>query len=245
MLEKVNLTLSLSKDTYKQRIPKLQKKFYGLAHSMFVAGIPSIVVFEGWATSGKGSTITLLTERLDARGFRVVPIMPPRTFELQYPWMWRFWLKIPAAGQMMIFDQSWYRRVLIDRLTKTVKKRELEITYQEIEEFEEQLANSGVLIIKFWLHITRKEQKKRMKKIRKNKLTEWQISEEDQIQNKSYDRYNILVEEMISRTNKAHAPWIIVEATDKYHSRAKIYHSLIRAFGDRLKSKKFEKRIHA
>ena len=235
MLEHLDLNLSVSKAVYKRRLPKLQEQLYGLAHSMFVSGIPSVVVFEGWATSGKGSTITLLTERLDARGFRVVPIMPPRTYETRYPWLWRFWLKIPAAGQIMIFDQSWYRRVLTDRFMKVVSKREWENAYDDINEFEEQLANDGTLIVKFWLHISKKEQKKRIKQLQKNHLTTWQISEEDAIQNKGYKKFNRMVEEMLSRTEMPYAPWTIVEATDKYFARIKIYESLIRAFNKRLK----------
>lgn len=238
MLEHVDLTLSVPKAEYKRRLPALQDRLYALAHAMFVSGIPSIVVFEGWATSGKGSTIALLTERLDARGFRVVPVMPPRTYETQYPWLWRFWLKIPAAGQMMIFDRSWYGRVLNDRLMKTIKKREWEDSYQDINEFEEQLANDGTVILKFWLHIGKKEQKKRIKQLQKSNLTEWQVSEEDAFENKSYKKHLKLVEEMLSRTEMPYAPWTIVEATDKYFTRIKVYESLIRAFGNRLKKNK-------
>ncbi len=236
MLEHLDLNLSISKAEYKRRLPKLQQHFYGLAHSMFVSGIPSIVIFEGWATSGKGSTITLLTERLDARGFRVVPFMPSRTYETQYPWLWRFWLKIPVAGQMMIFDQSWYRRVLTDRLMKTVSKREWQSAYQDINEFEEQLSNNGTVILKFWLQISRKEQKKRIKQLQKSKLTAWQVSEEDAFQNKSYKKHAKIVEQMLSRTEMPYAPWTIVEATDRYFTRIKIYQSLIHAFSKRLKS---------
>ena len=245
MLEHLDLRLSVSKAEYKRRLPKLQEELYNLSHSMFVSGIPSIVVFEGLATAGKGSTITLLTERLDARGFRVVPVMPPRTYETQYPWLWRFWLKIPAAGQMMIFDQSWYRRVLADRLSKTVSKREWEAAYQDINEFEEQLANNGTVIVKFWLHIAKKEQKKRIKELEKSKLTEWQVSEEDAFQNKSYKKYLKMVEEMLSRTQMPYAPWTIVEATNKYFTRIKIYESLIHAFSNRLKGGSEEKRSDA
>jgi polyphosphate kinase 2 (PPK2 family) len=246
MLEHVDLTLSVSKEEYKRRLPQLQEQLYELVHTMFHSGIPSIVVFEGWATSGKGSTITVLTERLDARGFRVVPIMPPRTFETQYPWLWRFWLKLPAAGQMMIFDQSWYGRVLTDRLMKTVTKREWETAYQDINEFEEQLANNGTAIVKIWLHISKKEQKKRLKALMKKKLTSWQVSDEDAFQNKSYKKHLKAVEEMLARTDMNYAPWTIVEATDKYYTRIKIYESLIQAFRKRLKAaQKKSKAAHA
>ena len=234
MLEHLDLKHSTSKAEYKRRLPDLQDRLYSLSHAMFVAGIPSIVIFEGWATSGKGSTINVLTERLDARGFRVVPIMPPRTLENQYPWLWRFWLKIPAEGQMVIFDQSWYRRVVIDRLLKTVSKREWDQAYQDINEFEEQLANDGTAIVKFWLHISKKEQKKRIKEIQKTRLTSWQVSEEDAYQNKHYKKQLKMVEEMLARTEMPYAPWTVVEATNRYFTRLKIYETLIRVFEKRL-----------
>ena len=118
MLEYVNLDLALQKEEYKKRLGPLQQRLYELEHAVFDANVPVIILFEGWAATGKGRLISLLAERLDPRGFRVVPITPPRTAETRYPWMWRFWLKIPARGQMVAFDTSWYRRVLIDRLNE-------------------------------------------------------------------------------------------------------------------------------
>ena len=118
MLEKVDLGRKLSKERYKEILPKLQSKLYDIEHALFQAGIPVVIVFEGWAAAGKGSTINVLTKRLDPRGFRAVPVTPPRTAEMGYPWLRRYWLKIPAYGQTVVFDTSWYRRVLIDRVGK-------------------------------------------------------------------------------------------------------------------------------
>src|SRR3990172_4562613 len=179
MLEHIDLDLSLSKDEYKRRLPPLQQRLYDLEHALYQARIPVAVVFEGWAAAGKGSTIQLLTTRLDARGFRVVFVAPPRTVEAHYPWLWRFWQKIPAYGQMVIYDTSWYRRVLIDRINKTVSKREWERAYQDIADFEEQLAADGTVIVKFWLHISKKEQRRRFRKLLLHKLTSWQVTDEE------------------------------------------------------------------
>jgi len=234
MLEQVDLSLSLSKREYKRRLPELQQRLYDLEHAVFEAGVPVAIVFEGWAAAGKGGAIKVLTERLDARGFRVAPITPPRTFETQYPWLWRFWLKIPAYGQMVIYDTSWYRRVLIDRITKTIGRLDRERAYQDIAEFEEHLANDGTAIIKFWLHISNKEQARRFKKLLKNKLTAWQVSEEDAAQHKAYKQYLTAVEEMLARTDSPYAPWTIVEATDRYHTRVKVFETIIRALESRL-----------
>jgi len=150
MLEYVNLDLAITQEEYKKQLRPLQQRLYELEHAVFDAKIPVIIVFEGWAATGKGRLISLLAERLDPRGFRVVPITPPRTAETRYPWMWRFWLKIPARGQMVAFDTSWYRRVLIDRLNKTINKDELRASYQDIAEFEgvreNQLVGYGLVV---------------------------------------------------------------------------------------------------
>jgi polyphosphate kinase 2 (PPK2 family) len=234
MLEHVDLTLKASKTEYHRQLPLLQANLYDLAHEVFIARIPVMIIFEGWAAAGKGSTINVLAERLDPRGFRVVPILPPRTQEARYPWMWRFWQKIPARGQMVAFDTSWYRRVLVDRATKAVKRSEWEAAYQDIRDFEEQLAADGMLIVKFWLHIGRKDQGTRMKKLTKDKLTAWQISAEDSAQHKAYDKYLTIVEEMLARTDAPYAPWTIVEATDRYHTRLKVFETVIRTLEGRM-----------
>jgi AMP-polyphosphate phosphotransferase len=237
MLEKINLDQSLSQEAYKRRLPKLQERLYDLEHAMFSQGIPAAIVFEGWATSGKGSTINILAERLDPRGFRVMPITPPRTAETYFPWLWRFWLKIPARGQMVVYDTSWYRRVLIDRIQKNVTKKEWQAAYQDIADFEEQLAADGAVILKFLLHISKKEQARRMKKLLKSELTAWQVTDEDAAQHKAYDKYLVAVEEMLARTDAPYAPWVIVEATDRYFTRVKVFETLIHALETRLGDK--------
>jgi len=234
MLEYVNLELALSKEEYDKRVGPLQQRLYELEHAVYEAKVPAMIVFEGWAATGKGRLISILAERMDPRGFRVVPITPPRTLETHYPWLWRFWLNIPARGQMVAYDTSWYRRVLIDRINKTVDKKAWKSAYQDIAEFEEQLAADGVVIHKFWLHISQAEQEKRIKKLLKDELTAWQISSDDLIQQKKYDKYSQAVEDMLSRTDSPHAPWTIVETTDRYHARVKVLETIIMALEARL-----------
>lgn len=229
MLEYINLELALPKEEYDKRVVVLQQRLYELEHAVYDSKVPVMIVFEGWAATGKGRLISILAERMDPRGFRVVPITPPRTTETRYPWLWRFWLKIPARGQMVAYDTSWYRRVLTDRIEKTVNKKSWESAYQDIAEFEEQLAADGVVILKFWLHISKDEQEKRIKKFLKDELTSWQISEEDQVQQKKYNKYSQAVEDMLSRTDAPHAPWTIVEATDRYYARIKVLETTIKA----------------
>jgi polyphosphate kinase 2 (PPK2 family) len=234
MLEYVNLDLAIPKEEYDKRIGPLQQRLYELEHAVFEAKVPVMIVFEGWAATGKGRLISILAERMDPRGFRVVPITPPRTMETHFPWLWRFWLKIPAKGQIVAYDTSWYRRVLIDRINKNVDKKTWESAYQDITEFEEQLAADGAVILKFWLHISKTEQENRIKKFLKNELTSWQVSDEDLAQQKKYDKYSDAVEDMLSRTDSPHAPWVIVQATDRYFERVKVLETIITALEARL-----------
>jgi polyphosphate kinase 2 (PPK2 family) len=234
MLEYVDLDEATAKDDYKRRLEPLQQRLYDLQAAVFRARVPVAVVFEGWAAAGKGSTINVLAGRLDPRGFRVVPITPPRTAEQAYPWLWRFWLKIPAYGQMVVFDSSWYRRVLIDRVTGAATHRQWEAAYQDILDFEAQLAADGAVILKFWLHISKKEQAKRFRKLRASKLTAWQVSEEDDAQHKAYKQYLEAVEEMLAHTEAPHAPWTIVPATDRYYTRLKVLETIAQSLEFRL-----------
>jgi polyphosphate kinase 2 (PPK2 family) len=234
MLEYVNLDLTLDKTEYEKRLRPLQQRLYELEHAVYDAKVPVMIVFEGWSASGKGRLISILAERMDPRGFRVVPITPPRTAETRYPWLWRFWLKIPARGQMVAYDTSWYRRVLTDRIAKTVTKDDLRRAYQEITEFEEQLAAEGTVILKFWLHISQEEMSKRIKKLLKDELTAWQVDEEDLLQQKKYEKFAQAVEDMIARTDSPHASWTIVEATDRYHARIKVLETIVNALEARL-----------
>ncbi len=234
MLEHIDLDQPLSKEEYKRRLPPLQRRLYDLEHAVYAARVPVMIVFEGWAAAGKGTTINLLATRMDPRGFRVVPVTPPRTAELAYPWMRRFWLQIPGRGQIVVFDTSWYRRVLIERVTKAVPKREWQEGYQDIVDFEAMLAAGGMLIVKYWLHISRKEQAKRLKKLRADKLTAWQVSDEDAVQHEDYAKYTRAVEIMLARTEAPHAPWTIVEATDRQYTALKVIETLVRALELRL-----------
>ncbi len=234
MLEYTDLQQFLPKEEYKKRLRVLQQRLYELEHAVFEANIPVIILLEGWAATGKGRLVNILAERMDPRGFRVVPITAPRTFETRYPWLWRYWLKIPARGQMVVFDTSWYRRALIERLQKQTKKKDLQSVYQEIVDFEEMLAADGTVIVKFWLHISQEEQQDRIQKLLSDPLTAWQIGTEDLLQSQKYLKFYGMVEDMLARTDSPHALWTIVEATDRHFMRVKVLETIITALEDRL-----------
>jgi len=227
MLEHIDLSRSVAKAAYKRRLPRLQNRLYELELEASDLGIPVMIVFEGWAAAGKGGAIRTMIQRLDPRGCQVAPITPPRTLERAYPWLRRFWLRIPSSGQIVVYDTSWYRRVLIERIERSVRRREWRAAYQDIADFEETLAAGGTVILKFWMHISREEQAKRMKALRKDPLTSWQVTDEDRAQHRAYDDYLVAVEEMLARTDAPSAPWVIVEATDRSFARLKILETTI------------------
>src|ERR1017187_9486754 len=157
-------------------LPTLQGRLYDLEKACWDHGAPTVILFEGWDASGKGTTISALTQRLDPRGFKLYPITAPRTYELQRPWLWRFWLKVPNRGEMVIYDHSWYGRVLEERVERTVPEKVWRQAYRDIVDFERMLADDGATILKFFFHIGKKEQKERFETIEKDPLEAWRVT---------------------------------------------------------------------
>lgn len=228
MLEKVDLKLSLSKADYKARMPGLQLRLLDLQRACWREGIASMVVLEGWDASGKGSTVRLLAGRLEPRGFKLYAVQAPRTAERHMPWLWRFWLKVPNYGEMAIFDRSWYGRVLVERVEKLTPKAEWSRAFEDITDFERALTDDGYVIIKFFLHISKAEQKKRFKALEADPMTAWQVEPEDWEHHRKYAKYLSAVEEVLARTETEWAPWTIVEATDRRWARLKVVESMVR-----------------
>jgi len=227
MLEKLDLSRKLSKAQYKLRLPALHERLYQLQKACWTARIPSILAFEGWDTAGKGTTIAALTQPLEPRGFRLHHIVAPRTFETQLPWLWRFWQKIPNYGEMAIFDRSWYGRVLVERLEKLVPKAEWQRAFRDIVSLERTLADDGYVIIKFFLHISKKEQAKRLKSLEKDPLTAWHVEREDWERNRRYDEHLEAIEEMLEHTETEWGPWTLVESTDRRWRRTRVFETVI------------------
>lgn len=243
MLENLDLSISLDKKTYKEIVPELRERLWQLQRQALEEEIPVVVIFEGWDASGKGDSINQLAERLDPRGAHVVPVSAPLEDELLRPFLWRFWLKLPAAGRMAIFDRSWYGRVLVERIDKLCSKNEWRQAYDEINQFERQLTDDGMVIVKFWLHISKKEQKKRFKKCENDPLLQWKVTEEDWEHHKQYDEYLQAAEEMLERTSTSNAPWTVVESTDRRYRRVKIYQTICGAIKEELSRRERHKSI--
>ena len=227
MLEKVDLTKKLSRKEYKTRIRGLRNRLYDLQKAAWDAGIPTIILFECWDAAGKGTSINVLTRRLDPRGFKLYSIQAPRTTELHMPWLWRFWLKLPSRGQMAILDRSWYGRVLVERVEGLTPEQAWRQAYVDIVNFERTLADDGHVLVKFFLHISKKEQARRFHKLEKDPLEAWHVQPEDWEHHRKYDAYLAAIEEMLERTETEWGPWTIVEATNRYWARVKIFETII------------------
>ncbi|MFH0965482.1 MAG: phosphate--AMP phosphotransferase [Planctomycetota bacterium] len=222
MLENVDLSQSLDKGRFKEIWVPLERRLSELQRRARAKGIPVIVVFEGWDAAGKGTCINRTVAGLDPRGYRVYPISAPTEREDLYPWLWRFWTCIPGKGAIAIFDRSWYGRVLVARVEKLIRKRLWRAAYDEIRQFERTLADDGMVIVKFWLHIDQKEQKRRFRKLLKSPSLAWKVGKAEWRQNERYEAYREAVEEMLEETSCGFAPWTIVEAGDRRYAWVKI-----------------------
>ncbi|MEW5987883.1 MAG: hypothetical protein AB1791_14720 [Chloroflexota bacterium] len=232
MLDNVDLALSLSDQAFKPLRLLQRQRLYDLEKQAFDARLPTMIVFEGFDAAGKGTTIRTLTQRLDPRGFKVYPIQAPRTHELKMPWLWRFWMKIPSRGQIAIFDRSWYGRVLIERVEGLTPIPDWIRAYEEINDFERTLADDGAVIIKFWLHISREEQRRRFILLANDPENAWQVTAEDWERHRKYHEYLAAVKDMLTSTHTPYAPWTVVPATDVNYRVYSVFKTII----DRLES---------
>lgn len=226
MLDKIDLNKKLEKSTYKLLMPELANGLYNIQKDSWDAALPVIILFEGWDAAGKGTSIQKLSGSIDPRGFKLYPIRAARTYEKKHPWLWRFWLKTPARGEWAIFDRSWYGRVLVERVENLIPETEWRRAYRDIIEFERTLADDGVLLIKFFLHISKQEQKRRFVKLSKEALTAWHVTPEDWEHHRRYDEWLMAYEEAFERTETEWGPWTIVEATDRRYSMVKIFYTI-------------------
>lgn len=234
MLQNVNLKRKLSREEYKQILPALQQRVFELEKTCWDNGVSCLVVVEGWDGAGKGAAIAALTQRMDPRGFKLYPITKPSVEELRRPWMWRFWMKVPDKGDMVIFNHSWYYRVLDARVDQETSEVEWKQGYRDIIEFERMMADSGVVLIKLFLHISKKDQKKRLRAIERDPLESWRVTAADWERHRRYDEYLAATEDMLELTESEHAPWTVVEATSRWHARKRVFETIIAGLEARL-----------
>ena len=233
-LDELDLSLNLSKEEERERLrvawtrlTQLRLTLGGLIGSGEL-GPPVCVAFEGSDASGKGGAIKRLVAPLDPRHVRVVEFAAPTHDEKRHHFLWRFWPSLPGWGGMAVFDRTWYGRVLVERVEGFASEEEWTRAYDEINAFERSLANEGVVLIKFWLHISSEEQLKRFRKREKDPLKSWKLTEEDWRNREKLGQYKEAVEDMVARTSvEPDAPWHLIPAESKRYARVAVIETVI------------------
>jgi polyphosphate kinase 2 (PPK2 family) len=234
VLDELDLSKKLSKEEEAEqlqaawtRLTQLRLTLGGLIGSGEL-GPPVCVAFEGWDASGKGGAIKRLVAPLDPRHVRVVQFAAPTHDEKRHHFLWRFWPSLPGWGGMAVFDRTWYGRVLVERVEGFASQAEWTRAYDEINNFERGLADEGMVLVKFWLHISSQEQLERFKKREKDPLKSWKLTDEDWRNREKRGQYIQAVEDMVARTSvEPHAPWHLIPADSKRYARVAVIDTVI------------------
>ena len=227
VLNSANYDRKLDDKRYQRKLEKLQGELNLLTRHKKMRKRSLVMVFEGMDAAGKGSTIRRITRALDARFYEVVPVAAPSAEERAQPYLWRFWRHVPAHGHSVIFDRSWYGRVLVERVEGFCSEADWLRGYHEINEFEEQLVDGGAIVAKFWLAISQDEQLRRFEQRAKIEYKQFKITEEDWRNRKKWPEYERAVLDMIDRTSSKMAPWQLIASNDKRWARVETLERLV------------------
>jgi polyphosphate kinase 2 (PPK2 family) len=236
MLEKIDLDKSLTREEYVHDLLQYQLQLRELAFQLYVQKRTLIVAYEGWDAGGKGGNIKRVTEMLDPRGYEVLPIAAPQGEDRTHHYLWRFWRRLvpPDEKQVLIFDRSWYGRVLVERVEGFCTEAEWRRAYREINEFERQLADAGMILAKFWVQISKDEQLRRFEARRDTPYKAWKLTDEDWRNRAKWAQYAPAVDDMLLRTSTLTAPWTIVEGNNKWYARVKTLRTLVELLSQEL-----------
>jgi len=233
VLSELDLTQKLSRKAYDQALERWQGKLALLTRHKRFRKHSVVVVFEGNDAAGKGGAIRRLATAVDSRMMRIHAVAAPTDEERAHPYLWRFWRNLPRRGQMAVFDRSWYGRVLVERVEGFCSMWDWQRAYGEINDFEEEMAGHGIVVIKFWLAISKAEQLRRFKEREAIPFKQFKITDEDWRNRKKWSQYSDAVCDMVSHTSTTHAPWTLIEANNKYHARIRVlqtvHDSIVRA----------------
>ncbi len=246
-LDELDLSLRLSRAKEAERLAAAQTRLTwlrlslgGQVGSVPRLGPPLCVVFEGWDASGKGGCIRRLVAPLDPRHVRVASFAAPTYDEKRHHFLWRFWPQLPGWGGMAVLDRSWYGRVLVERVEGFATEDQWLRAYQEICEFEQTLVEDGMILVKFWLHLSEQEQLRRFERRKGDPLKRWKLTDEDWRNRDKRPAYDDAVEDMLDRTDTPYAPWSLVEGDNKRWARVKVAETVIAAIEDGLRTRGFE-----
>jgi polyphosphate:AMP phosphotransferase len=226
VLDSLDLSRSLDRDDYRKALSKQQQRLAELTDSRAFRKIALVATFEGNDAAGKGGSIRRVTQAIDPRRFKVHSVAAPTDEERAQPYLWRFWRRIPRLGDVAIFDRTWYGRVLVERVEGFCSEADWLRAYAEINDFEAQLTAAGIVVVKFWLAISKDEQLRRFKDRENTPYKRYKITDEDWRNREKWDAYTIAVGDMVDRTSSEYAPWTLVESEDKLWGRVKIVETL-------------------
>jgi polyphosphate kinase 2 (PPK2 family) len=218
-------------DDYERRLASMQSTIQAIQQAYLGTRERAVVVLEGWDTAGKGGIVRRLGWALDPRSFKVHPISAPSSHERSKHYLQRFWERLPEHGQIVVFDRSWYGRVLVERVEGFATKREWRRGYEEINQFERLLVEDGIRIVKIFLHISAGEQIRRFKDRMTNPLKRWKLSYEDFRNRERWADYQVAIEDMMELTSTRRAPWYLLPANDKLFGRLAAFKILIARLG--------------
>lgn len=234
ILKSLDLKQKIDKKVFRGALEQCQGKLNLLTRHPRFRDLSVVVVLEGNDAAGKGGAIRRITAALDARIYKVTPIAAPTDEERARPYLWRFWRHIPGRGRVALFDRSWYGRLLVERVEEFCSPYDWMRAYSEINDFEAHLASHGIVVAKFWLSISRKEQLRRFKERECTGFKRFKITDEDWRNREKWDQYERAVCDMVERTSTESSPWTLVEANDKNFARIKVLQTLCKRIGERL-----------
>lgn len=237
MLENA-LTNTNDNSDLKEKTVQLRQTFAELQLKIRENKLPVIIIFEGWSASGKGSLIGDLIKHLDPRFFKVYSTLPADSAQMRYPMMKRFWANIPEYGKMAVMDRSWYQELAVAYMEEDISDKEYARRVKTVNEFERQLRNDGYLIIKFFLQISKEEQKRRFDKLRESSETKWRVTERDKKRHKLYDEYYKAFDDMLTRTDTPQAHWTVIDTTDKTFAKYQMFSTVANRITSALDSPK-------
>ncbi|MFA4876607.1 MAG: polyphosphate:AMP phosphotransferase [Methanoregula sp.] len=229
MLGKVDLAKTADESTYDKTLTSLQERLGILQRALRDQNIPTIIVIEGWNAAGITMAVHEIVQALDPRGFALHAIEKASEEERARPFLWRFWLRTPPSGRIALFARSWYSRAISEEMQKHTWEKSLKARAEEISCFERQLHDNGTVIIKFFLHISKEEQKMRLEERERNPLTAWLVTPSIWNVHRHYDDSFPLINDFINKTNTDYAPWTVVEATDRKYTILKIYSTIVKS----------------
>lgn len=222
ILDALDMTRSLSKEAFKTQVLKQQGRLNVVQRRAQEQKRSVILLFEGWDAAGKGGAIRRVTSALDPRSYRVIPTAAPTDEERARHYLWRFWRHLSRAGRVTIFDRSWYGRVLVERVDGLAPEADWSRAYAEIEDFEQELTDHGIVLVKYWLHITKDEQQRRFEDRAKSPYKSWKLTDEDWRNREKWDAYELAVNDLVARTSTRNAPWHLIPANDKEYARVQV-----------------------